>query len=181
MNEQVEVVIAVPITPDLADRLRSVSTRLTIAVIPARKPEEIPDEIWGKVEVLYTNRVLPAPEQAPHLEWIQFHWAGIDHALDAPILHRSGLAATSLSGASASQMAEHVMTMLLALGHHLPDAFAHQKRAEWPTERWERFSPLELRGSTVGIIGYGSVGRQVARLLQPFGATVLATDRKSVV
>ncbi len=180
MNEPVEVVIAVPITPELADGLRSVSTRLKVSAIPARKVEDIPEDVWARVEVLYTNRILPAPEQAPNLAWIQFHWAGVDHALDAPILHRPGLVVSTLSGASASQMAEHVLAMLLALGHHLPDAFAHQKRIEWPAERWERFSPLELRGSTVGIVGYGSVGRQVARLLQPFGATVLATKRDAM-
>jgi phosphoglycerate dehydrogenase-like enzyme len=74
-------------------------------------------------------------------------------------------------------MAEHAMMMLLALGHHLPDAFAHQKRADWPSGRWELFNPHELRGSTVGIIGYGSIGRQIARVLQTFGAMVLATKR----
>lgn len=52
-----------------------------------------------------------------------------------------------------------------------------QRLAEWPRERWERFSPRELRDSTVGIVGYGSIGRQTARLLQPFGATVLAAKR----
>jgi phosphoglycerate dehydrogenase-like enzyme len=84
---------------------------------------------------------------------------------------------TSMSGASAPQMAEHAVMMILALGHHLPDVFAHQKKAEWPSGRWELFSPHELRGSTVGIIGYGSVGRQIARILQVFGATVLASKR----
>ena len=39
------------------------------------------------------------------------------------------------------------------------------------------YLPLELRHSTVGILGYGSIGRQVARLLQPFGAEVLAAKR----
>jgi phosphoglycerate dehydrogenase-like enzyme len=55
--------------------------------------------------------------------------------------------------------------------------FAAQKRGEWPKDRWERFNPRELRDSTVGIVGYGSIGRQVARLLQPFGARVLAVKR----
>jgi phosphoglycerate dehydrogenase-like enzyme len=65
----------------------------------------------------------------------------------------------------------------LALGHRLPDLIVHQKRSEWPKDRWERFSPLELRGSTVGIVGYGSVGRQVAHLMHEFGVTLLATKR----
>jgi len=120
---------------------------------------------------------LPKPEQAPRLRWIQFHWAGLDHALEEPILQREGVSFTSMSGASASQLAEHAVMMMLALGHHIPDVFAHQKRAEWPSGRWELFNPHELRGSTVGIIGYGSIGRQIARLLQAFGAKVLATKR----
>jgi phosphoglycerate dehydrogenase-like enzyme len=84
---------------------------------------------------------------------------------------------TSMSGASASQMAEHAVMMMLALGHHMQEIFAHQRKAEWPSDRFELFTPLELRGSTVGIVGYGSIGRQIARLLQTFGAKVLATKR----
>jgi phosphoglycerate dehydrogenase-like enzyme len=70
--------------------------------------------------------------------------------------------------------------MMLALGHHLPDLNSLQKQSEWPPERWERFSPRELRDSTVGIIGYGSVGRQIARLLYGFGAKVLAAKRDAM-
>jgi phosphoglycerate dehydrogenase-like enzyme len=177
MNDPIEVLITLPFTDELMAKITGVSPRIVLEKIVARKTEDINEEVWKRVEVLYTNRVLPKPEQAPTLRWIQFHWAGLDHALEEPILHREGLSVTSMSGASAPQMAEHAIMMMLALGHHLPDAFAHQKRAEWPSGRWELFNPHELRGSTVGIIGYGSIGRQIARLLQIFGATVLATKR----
>jgi phosphoglycerate dehydrogenase-like enzyme len=70
--------------------------------------------------------------------------------------------------------------MLLALGHHLPDMTEQQKKSNWPKDRWERFSPRELLGCTVGIVGYGSIGRQVARLLAPLGARVLATKRDAM-
>lgn len=180
MNDPLNVIITLPFPENLVARLRSISPRLKINVIKARKAEEVPAEQWAQAEVLYTNRVLPLPEQAPNLKWIQFHWAGVDHALDAPILSQPGLIATTLSGAAASQMAEYIMMMLLSLGHHLPDLLNHQRRGEWPKDRWERFSPLELRDATVGIIGYGSVGRQVARLLQPFGARVLASKRNAM-
>lgn len=177
MDEPIEVLITLPFTDELMKKITDVSPRIVLEKIVARKVEDINDEVWQRVEVLYTNRVLPKPEQAPNLRWIQFHWAGLDHALEEPILQREGLSVTSMSGASAPQMAEHAVLMMLALGHHLPDIFAHQKRAEWPSGRWELFNPLELRGSTVGIIGYGSIGRQIARLLQTFEATVLATKR----
>jgi len=177
MDDSTEVLITLSFTDEQIKQISDVSPRLSVQKVVARKADEVNDEVWKKVEVLYTNRVLPKPEQAPRLRWIQLHWAGLDHALDEPIIHREGMSITSMSGASSSQMAEHAVMMMLALGHHLPEVFAHQKRAEWPSGRWELFSPHELRDSTVGIIGYGSIGRQIARLLQVFGATVLATKR----
>ncbi len=180
MPDSIEILITLPFSDALLAKLRAISPRLKITVIRARRPEEIPDDVWEQVQVLYTNRVLPAPEQAPRLRWVQFHWAGIDHVVDAPVLHQPEVIATTLSGASSTQIAEHIVMMFLALGHHLPDLAAHQKRGEWPKDRWERFSPRELRDSTVGIVGYGSIGRQVARLLQPFGARVLAVKRDAM-
>ena len=177
MDEPIEVLITLPFTDELTKKITDVSPRIVVEKIVSRKADEVSAEVWKKVEVLYTNRALPSPEQAPRLRWIQFHWAGLDHALEEPILMHEDLNVTSMSGASASQMAEHAVMMMLALGHHMPDVFAHQRKAEWPSGRWELFTPLELRGSTVGIVGYGSIGRQIARLLQTFGAKVLATKR----
>jgi phosphoglycerate dehydrogenase-like enzyme len=180
MSEPVNVLITMPFPEKLISRLNGVSPRLHISVSKAKRVEEIPDDEWEKVEVLYTSRILPAPHQAPNLRWIQFHYAGIDHAVDAPILHREGVVATTLSGSAASQMAEYILMMLLALGHRLPGLINSQQHTEWPKDRWERFSPQELRESSVGIIGYGSIGRQVARLLLPFGTQVLAAKRDAM-
>lgn len=180
MSDPIQVLITLPFTEEMIQHLCGLSPDLKIEVVNARKAEEIPAEVWGHIEVLYTHRVLPAPELAPKLRWIQFHWAGIDHALNEPILKKPDLVITNLSGASASQMAEHAVMMMLALGHNLPDVVNLQKRAEWPSNRWERLLPFELRGSKVGIVGYGSIGRQIARLLNTFGATVLATKRDAM-
>lgn len=177
MNEPIEVLITTPFSEEQLSRLQAVSPRLQITRQEASEPAEISDEKWAKVEILYTNRVLPTPEQAVNLRYIQFHWAGVEHALNSLILQKPGLTAATLSGAAVSQMAEHVVLMILATGHHLPDMLDHQRKASWPSDRWERFSPVEVRNSAVGIIGYGSIGRQIARLLNPFGATILATKR----
>ena len=176
----IEVLVTLQLADELIQKLKDISPRLSVSVYPAQKTEEIPTEVWARAEVLYTNRVIPTAEQAPKLRWIQFHWAGVDHALDAPILRKPGLFATTLSGAAAPQMAEYVLMMLLALGHRLPDMVAYQKRGEWASDRWERFLPKELRGSTVGIVGYGSIGRQIARLLQAFGANTVAAKRNAM-
>jgi phosphoglycerate dehydrogenase-like enzyme len=173
----IEVLVTLPFNENLIRRINGVSPRLKVTVFPARTLEEIPAELWSTAEILYTSRFLPAPDQAPRLKWIQFHWAGIDHAIDAPILKRKDMLATTLSGAAASQVAEYAVMMMLANGRRLAQAAVLQQRRDWPADRWERFLPVELRGSTVGIIGYGSIGRETARLLNAFGATILAAKR----
>lgn len=174
MNNPIEVLITLPFPEDLVSQLRAVSPGLHFTVQKASQPEDISKEIWERIEVLYTNHVIPKLDQVPKLRWIQFHWAGVDHIIDHPILKKPGLVATTLSGAAVPQMAEYVLMMLLALGHQMPALADNQKRGEWPQDRWKRFIPQELSTSTVGIIGYGSIGRQVARLLHAFGATILA-------
>jgi phosphoglycerate dehydrogenase-like enzyme len=63
------------------------------------------------------------------------------------------------------------------LGHKAPEMFRFQQQKVWHEHRIEKLEPIELRGSTVGIVGYGSIGREVARLLFSYGAKVLATKR----
>jgi phosphoglycerate dehydrogenase-like enzyme len=177
MASTTHLLITLPLDESLLQQLRNISPRLEITVYPTRRMEDIPADVWARTEILYTDVVLPAPEQVPSLRWIQFHWAGIDRLVDSPLLKQPDITVTTLSGASASQMAEFILTMVLTLGHHLPGMLAAQRQSEWPSDRWERFKPVELRGSTVGLIGYGSIARQTARLLQVFGATILAVKR----
>jgi phosphoglycerate dehydrogenase-like enzyme len=172
-----EVLITINFPDNLIRLLQEISPRLKINVHPAARPDEIPVEEWARAEVLYTDRVLPTPQMAPNLRWIQFHYAGVDFAISTPILQKPDLIATTLSGAASPQMAEYALGMMLALGHKLPDLLDFQQRAEYPQQRWERFRPREIRGSTVGIMGYGSIGRELARILRPMGATILAAKR----
>jgi phosphoglycerate dehydrogenase-like enzyme len=180
MNEQVDVLMTISFPEELLEKLNNISSRLRIQTIKASRADEISADIWATTEILYTGRIIPAPDLVPNLRWIQFHYAGIDHAREAPILAKEGLMATTMSGASASQVAEYILMMLLAMGHRLPEMTEQQKKTSWAKDRWERFSPRELLGSVVGIVGYGSIGRQVAHLLAPFGAQVLATKRDAM-
>jgi phosphoglycerate dehydrogenase-like enzyme len=180
MEEPVFILITESLSPEIVTRLQAISPRLEFHVHPANHLEEVPPQLLVRAEVLYTLRIVPPPDQAPNLKWIQFHMAGLDHFVDAPILEQ-GVQFTSVSGAAATQIAEYVVMMLLSLGHRLPDLVRNQAAREWPREKWTRFAPRELRGSTVGIIGYGSVGRETARLCQAFGARVLAVKRDVMI
>ncbi len=116
MNNFIEVLITIPFTETQVNSLRNISPRLNITVQQGRKPEDIPMEVWSRTEVLYTDRVLPPPAQVPNLNWVQFHSAGIDFAVDSPLLKMPGIVATTLSGAAATQVAEYAVMMMLSFG-----------------------------------------------------------------
>jgi phosphoglycerate dehydrogenase-like enzyme len=173
----VEVLVTLPFNEQHMNSLREISPRLRLTFQNARRPEDVPNEVWSRCEVLYTDRIMPPPEQVPNLRWLQLHYAGIESLFDMPLLQKKELMITTLSGVAAPQMAEFALTMMLALGHRLPEMAQGQAKGDWPRDRWERFNPVEVRGSTVGIVGYGSIGREVARLVRAVGAAVLATKR----
>jgi phosphoglycerate dehydrogenase-like enzyme len=172
----IPVLITVDMPEALLDRLRAVSPHIQIDLQPTGEVSDFTEEQLGEMEVMYTRQALPEPEQVPNLRWIQFHWSGIDDFVDQSLL-RSDVIVTTLSGAAVPQVGEFAMTMMMALGHHLPAMMEDQGEKTWADNRFTRFRPVELRGSTVGIVGYGNIGREIARLCQSFGAQVLATKR----
>ena len=115
-----QILITLPFTEQQMDMIRAVSPRLKVTAIRAHQPNEIPGDLWAKTDILYTDTVLPEPAQCvPNLKWIQFHYTGIDYAINNPIMKKPDLLATTLSGANAPQMAEYALTMMLALGTNL--------------------------------------------------------------
>lgn len=177
MGEHRQILITVQFSQDQLAELESIAPEFKIDSRPLAQGQDLAADDWAEAEVLYTFRALPQPDQAPKLRWIQFHLAGVEEHLEQPILHQVKVQATTLSGANAPQVAEHALALMLALGHHLPEMVTDQSRSQWPTQRTQRYIPAELINSTVGIIGYGSIGQRLARLLQSFGVTVLASRR----
>jgi phosphoglycerate dehydrogenase-like enzyme len=126
-------------------------------------------------EVLYTLRV-PSPWEARwRVTWIQLHSAGVDHVPLADI--PPSVRVTTASGVHAVPMAEHAFGMLLALTRNFARFFEGQARAEWRHEQYAASGIELLRRQTMGILGYGSLGREIARLARAFGMRVLASKR----
>jgi D-3-phosphoglycerate dehydrogenase len=105
------------------------------------------------------------------LQWIQSSAAGMDHCLVPSVIESDEIIVTSASGVLADQVAEHAMSLLLAWMRSLPTFFrAHQKR------EFIRRPTRDLTGATVGIVGFGGVGRRVAQVLAPWKTRLLAVD-----
>ncbi|MDX1995404.1 MAG: D-2-hydroxyacid dehydrogenase [bacterium] len=169
----VRVTVAADFNDETLQMLREISPRLQIE----RYFPDVPETVWGQTEVLYTIRHFPDPAQAPRLRWIQVHYAGIDGILNRPIVQAEDIEITSASGIHAVQMAEYCLAMMLAFEYKLPLMLNYQREIKWPEKRHEIFRPLTLRGQTLGIAGYGSIGRELARQAVGLGMRVLATKR----
>lgn len=160
------------------EKIKAVDPRIEVHWYGRKDATRIPLEMWREAEILLTSGTpLPPPEQAPALKWIQLNFAGVEEDFRQDVHLREGVQLTSASGTMVSQMGEYVMMALLMLGHKAPEMLRYQQQKIWPDHRIEKLEPIELRGSTVGIVGYGSIGREVARLLYSYGAKVLATKR----
>lgn len=104
------------------------------------------------------------------LRWIQSSAAGLDHCL-VPSVIESDIVVTSASGVLADQVAEHTIALVTGLCRSLPTFFRAQQQKEFV-----RRPTRDLHGSTVGIVGFGGVGRRIAELLAAFKTRILATD-----
>jgi phosphoglycerate dehydrogenase-like enzyme len=175
-DDPINILATVAIPEAEAKRIRAVSPRIDLHVLPTREYGEIPEELLDSVEILYTMHSLPLPDQVPNLRWIQAHTTGIDQFQGQSLLNAE-VVVTTMSGSSTPQMAEFVLMSILALGQRLPEILNSSHETQWAEGRYARFNPRELYGSTVGILGYGSIGREVARLCHAFGASILATKR----
>lgn len=176
---QIHVLCTLRFTDAQLDHLRSVSDRYEITQQTCRDAGEVAEALADhrQTEVLYTFHVpAQAQELAPGLRWIQLHSAGADHVLGQPIMD-SDVAITTTSGIHATPIAEYVFASILAHRWRVPLWTHCQREHRWPEGRWQLFARPELRESTLGIIGYGSIGREVGRLGRAFGMRVLALRR----
>jgi phosphoglycerate dehydrogenase-like enzyme len=137
-------------------------------------PEELPDT---DVFVGYSLK----PEQlvdARKLKWIHSTAAGVAQLM-YPELRDSGIVVTNPSGIFSIPMAEHTMGLLLALARNFPDSVRHQDRSHWgQQEIWDQSQRLtELNGQHLLIVGYGSIGRELAKRASAFDMQVWGVTR----
>lgn len=160
----VHVLLTLRFSDEQLNRLRSISPRLVIRQQSIRDDrEDVSAFLTGQEEIVYCMTPPREIRLAPQLNWVQLHSAGVDSLRDHPIW-KTAVQVTTSSGIHAVPIGEYAITLMLALARKLPKVFRFQERAEWPKHKWQVFLGSELRGKTVGVIGYGSIGGEVARI-----------------
>jgi len=162
--------------PLLSTAIRERWPQMHVAHLPdySRIHEELPDTH------IFVGASLRA-EQFAHansLQWIHSTAAGVSQLM-YPELRRSGVIVTNPSGIFSIPMAEHTMGMILALARNFTDSVRFQDAAKWAQQDlWDRPQHLtEINGGVLLIIGYGSIGRELAKRAQAFGMRVWGVSR----
>ena len=198
-DRRVRVLITFALEPELVEQIEAVDPRLEVQVLgqgarqlfrgQRRYPSELEaetarkelEDAMGEAEVLFgfwgpgLVELYPTPDallsQAKRLRWIQLTSAGVDRAARSGLLD-TDLMITSASGLHATPIGEWVLCVMLMFCKGAHRFVRAQQRHEWT-----RFMPQELYGKTVGVVGMGHIGAEVARLSKAFGCRVIATRR----
>ena len=112
---------------------------------------------------------------AKNLKWVQSPSSGIDYYLAIPELVESEVLLTSARGTHGACLAESTLAMILAFTRGIRDAVLRQQDRVW-ANREIRPKLVELTGGTLGILGFGMVGRSLAERARVFGMRILALD-----
>jgi phosphoglycerate dehydrogenase-like enzyme len=155
----------------LAERLRKEFPQLEI--VHLNSYEQIEDELRdAEIAIAWSLR----PQQltaAKKLRWIHSPAAAV-HQLMFPELVNSDIIVTNAREVHGPVVAEHVIALIFALAKKIPEAVRLQQRHVWGQEiMWrEGPRPRELAGATLGLLGLGSIGREVARRASPLGIPI---------
>jgi phosphoglycerate dehydrogenase-like enzyme len=116
--------------------------------------------------------------RAKRLRWLHAPAAGVGAFITPTVVER-GILLTNSRGAHAIPIAEHTLGMLVAIARQLRTAIADQITKGLDRERWFEGAgrPHELHGRTLGLFGYGAIGREIARRALAFGMRVIAVRR----
>jgi len=116
--------------------------------------------------------------EAAKLKWVHTSAVAVE-TLCLPELFARGIAVSNTRGVQALPIAEHVLALVLALAKQIPFVIENQQQSRWAQNEFmgERL-PWLLHGRTLGLVGVGTIGSEIARRAEAFGMRVIALRRR---
>ncbi|HYP04595.1 MAG TPA: phosphoglycerate dehydrogenase [Bryobacteraceae bacterium] len=138
-------------------------------------PKEYAQHLPTTDALIVRSAVKVTPEvlaKAPKLRVIGRAGVGVDN-VDLPAATAAGVLVMNTPGGNAVSVAEHTIALMLGMARSIPQASVSTKAGKWEKKK---FMGSELRGKTLGVIGLGSIGREVVKRAAPFEMRIIATD-----
>lgn len=164
--------------PDLIDRLSTSFPDVTF--IPLAKDGTVPPEGWSATALLRAalskEALARALAEAPQVRWIHTSTAGFDWLMIPEVvagIERGVLEVTRSASSYSVAIGEFVIGAVFLLVKRFPAFMEAQKE-----RRWASLEPLELASLTIGVVGAGAIGAEVARRAQALGMQVIGTRRE---
>ena len=132
------------------------------------------DSQWiSQVDGVFTEAPLPDElvQKMTNLKWLHVTRGGVNTYLTPTVKSRS-IQVTGSKGIHGAAFSEFALACILAFAKKLPDCMEAQRE-----KKWQKLQPIEIEGSTLGIVGLGTVGTELARKAKALGMRVLATKR----
>ncbi|HEV2475675.1 MAG TPA: phosphoglycerate dehydrogenase, partial [Candidatus Dormibacteraeota bacterium] len=167
-----KILVADPLAEDGLERLRragevTIVSRLAEAELILRIPDY--DALVVRSE---TRVTAPIIEAGSRLRVVGRAGVGVDN-IDVPAATRRGILVVNAPRGNIVAAAEHTMALLFSLARWVPQADASVKRGEWTRSK---FTGTEIRGKTLGVVGLGNVGSEVAKRAHGIEMDVVAYD-----
>lgn len=177
IENKVRLLISFSLPSVLVEKIRNVSPRVN--VYQSDDEKEIL-RLIKDTEILFAHDLSREMFLAARkLKWIQTKYVGVDELL-YPEVVESDVIITNASGVNSVAVAEHVIGLMLCLSRKLHYFIRNQPEKRWKTSDMNLPLQLEeLSGKTLGIIGVGKIGGEIAKKAKCLGMKVLATRRNS--
>src|SRR5687767_5081623 len=129
-----------------------------------------------RVDGVFTEEPLPDAlvEQMANLKWLHVTRGGV-HSYLTPAIKSRPIEVTGSKGIHGAAFSEFALACILALTKQLPQCLEAQKQ-----KQWRRLTPVEIEGQTIGIVGLGIAGSELARKAKALGMRVIATKRTMI-
>lgn len=144
------------------------------ALITIATHKSLTDEMISKAEIIFGWPSQDELKKAKNLKWLQLPSAGADGYTDPDMYLNKDIILTNSSGVYGRAIAEHVLAMILSFNRNLQEYTLLKQEKRWSNILKVR----DFYGSTVGIIGFGDIGNEVAIRAKALGARVLVVKRR---
>ncbi|MDX1983693.1 MAG: phosphoglycerate dehydrogenase [Bryobacteraceae bacterium] len=166
-----KILIAEPMSPAAIEKLKAVPGWDVVVSDPKEYSVHLPDcdALFVRSAVKVNKEVLA---KAPKLRVVGRAGVGVDN-VDLDAATAAGVLVMNTPGGNAISVAEHTIALMLAMARAVPQASASTTSGKWEKKK---FLGNELRGKTLGVVGLGSIGREVVKRAQAFEMRIIASD-----